>query len=98
MADKNLIPYLHVLFRFQEERPAVPTDAERLTASQFVEATHAPSKFVPGLMVEGDPVFHCPKCHAHHREIEHGQRVQCSECRLYMEQYGDGLTIWMQKE
>ena len=86
---------LTILARFQQTRPPVPDNAEHHRRSDFEVVKEHPSIFIPGAYVR-TVIFLCPLCREPIR-MEHGDRALHS-CGLFMENYGDGLALWLEEE
>ena len=80
------------LARFQDRRKPMPAHAEHHSLSSFERPPAHASKVLPGKFVYTTQ-FHCPLCERL-LDIDHGDRIVC-ECGLYMETYGNRLTVWL---
>ena len=68
---------------------------EHILVSDCTTYTDVPSILAPG-KVQHVSAFNCPRCQREFREEpEHSKVVKC-KCGLYMQAYGNGLTIWEQ--
>lgn len=81
------------IYNFDDHsRREPPPWAEQHRKSDFTEELTVPSRYAPGKEAHAGYGTICPACKAP-ISIEHGDRLLC-ECGLYMENYGNLLTIW----
>ena len=52
-----------------------------------------PSKLIKGERHKLSSDYKCPRCKTNVGEIEHGMRVICPKCSLYITRYGNGLEL-----
>ena len=86
------------LYKFQQDRPEPPSQAEGHLLSDLEQVTTKKSKFCPAVNFWQKPkkysvyTYHCPSCLGE-IQIDHGDRIEC-RCGLFMENYGNSLVIW----
>jgi len=67
---------------------------ETLPAHKYIVRVERQSVFDPDATLSVEDSMVCPRCKKQVPLLEHGGTQKCEHCKLHMERFGNGLTVW----